>query len=85
MDVSGEEKMDTENIGRKIKSRRAELGLTQKGLASRMHISSQLISKWETGESLPSLEYLAGLCEVLDLSLGEMVGEKKKRDLRLEN
>lgn len=71
--------MDTENIGRKIKSRRAELGLTQKDLASRMHISSQLISKWETGESLPSLEYLSALCEVLDLSLSEMVGEKKKR------
>ncbi len=71
--------MNTENIGRKIKSRRAELGLTQKDLANRMHNSSQLISKWETGESLPSLEYLSVLCEVLDISFAEMVGEKKKR------
>ncbi len=71
--------METENIGRKIKSRRAELGLTQKDLAGRMHISSQLVSKWETGESLPSIEYLSQLCDVLEISLTEMVGEKKRK------
>ena len=39
------------NIGEKIRSLRKEKHATQEELADYLHISSQAISKWETGES----------------------------------
>lgn len=57
--------MDIKKIGTKIKNRRTALGLTQKDLAKAVKISNQLVSKWETGESVPSLEYMDALCAAL--------------------
>ena len=48
--------MEITKIGERIKERRKELNLTQKDLAEGMHISDRLVSKWEVGESVPSLE-----------------------------
>ncbi len=59
--------MDVKKIGNKIRERRTALNMTQKDLALKMNISNQLISKWETGESLPSLEYLDSLCNALEV------------------
>ena len=39
------------NIGAKIKSLRREKKVTQEELAEYLHISSQAVSKWETGDS----------------------------------
>ena len=39
------------NIGTKIKQLRKEKKVTQEQLAEYLHISSQAISKWETGDS----------------------------------
>ena len=39
------------NIGAKIKFLRKEKKVTQEELADYLHISSQAISKWETGDS----------------------------------
>lgn len=36
-----------------IAKRRKELGLTQQQLAEKLNISDKVISKWETGKSLP--------------------------------
>ncbi len=57
--------MDVTEIGNRIKKRRTALEMTQKDLAKEMNVSNQLISKWETGESIPSLEYLDALCKAL--------------------
>ena len=39
------------NIGEKIRSLRKEKHATQEELVDYLHISSQAISKWETGKS----------------------------------
>lgn len=39
-------------IGAQIKRHRAELALSQDGLAAKVYVSRQTISSWETGGSL---------------------------------
>ncbi len=51
-----------------IKQTREELGMTQEDLAERLEVSRQAVSKWELGASLPSLENLELLEEVLGVS-----------------
>ena len=49
------------NIGAKIKLLRKEKRITQEELAEYLHISSQAISKWETGASCPDIDILPKL------------------------
>lgn len=69
--------MEISKIPERIKERRKELDMTQKDLADAMHVSNQLISKWETGESVPSLEYLQQLSEALQTSVNALMGESE--------
>ena len=71
--------MDITKIGERIKERRRALNMTQKDLADAMHISDSLISKWETGESLPSLEYFAPLSEALKISESQLMGIESEK------
>lgn len=70
--------MDISKIGEKIKQKRLEENITQKELASKMNISSQLVSKWETNESVPLLEYIEKLCEVFNVDISYFVGSSAK-------
>ena len=44
--------MDNEKMGAFIAGRRKALQLTQAELASRLHVTRQAVSKWESGVSL---------------------------------
>ena len=39
-------------FGKFIMEKRKEAGLTQKGLAERLHVTESAVSKWERGGSL---------------------------------
>lgn len=43
--------MDKKEIGYKISTTRKRLGITQKELAEKLHVSDKTVSKWETGVS----------------------------------
>ena len=45
---------------------RRKSGKTQKQIAEHLNISAQSISKWETGESLPTIDYLPQLAAFLE-------------------
>ena len=49
----------------KLKEIRMKSGKTQKDLAEYLSISPQSVSKWEKGESLPSMEYLPKIAKFL--------------------
>ena len=52
-----------------IVRRRKELGLTQQELADKLFVSDKVISKWETGKSVPDTSILVELANVLGISL----------------
>lgn len=59
--------IDKTLFGNYIAKRRKELGLTQSGLAEKLNISFQAISKWERGVSIPDRDTLMNLAEVLKI------------------
>ncbi|RTH04553.1 hypothetical protein CSW50_02435 [Thermus scotoductus] len=56
-------------VGKAIRQRRLELGMTQQELASRVGISRQYLTEIETGRRKPTLNTLERLFLVLGLSL----------------
>lgn len=55
-----------------IIKRRKELNLTQQQLADMLHISDKVISKWETGRSLPDTSMLLPLSKALQISISDL-------------
>lgn len=61
--------MNEKQFGRQLALLRKESGLTQEDLAMRLHISSQAVSKWENGHSLPETALLPEIALLLDVSI----------------
>lgn len=69
--------MNQTKIGRFISSMRKEKGLTQRQLADELGISDKTVSKWETGKGLPEVALMLPLCEILNITVYELLcGEK---------
>lgn len=52
---------------------RSKKGLTQEAVAEALNVSRQAISRWELGDSIPSLENLVQLCRLYGVSLDDLV------------
>ena len=66
------------NIGSIIVAKRKELGLTQQGLADKLHVSFQAVSKWEKGTSCPEIDLLPVIADVLHTSVDTLLGYEFK-------
>ena len=64
------------NIGDNLSALRKEKGLTQLALAEQFNYSDKSISKWEKGESLPSIEVLKKLADFYNVSLDYLTERK---------
>lgn len=69
-----------------LKALRKARGMTQEELAARLHVVRQTVSKWEKGLSVPDAELLIRLAEVLDTTVGRLLGadipdEKSRNEL----
>ena len=80
--------MNQEKIGKFIAELRKEKKLTQIDLANKLGITDRAISKWENGRGLPDLSLLTPLCEILDVSINELLSgsrlDKKDYQEKLE-
>ena len=73
--------MDYNKIGDFIASERKEKKLTQAKLAEKLFVSEKTVSKWENGNGLPNTDILQKLCEVLGVSLNELLmGERISKE-----
>lgn len=69
--------MNQEKIGRFIAELRKEKKMTQIDLANKLGITDRAISKWENGRGMPDLSLLTPLCEILDISINELLSGAK--------
>jgi len=65
--------MDQIKIGSFIAARRKAKGLTQSQLADKYGITDKAVSKWETGKSMPDLSLFLPLCDLLEITLNELL------------
>lgn len=67
--------MDAKKLGKKIKLARVEADMTQADLAQATEIMQKSISRYETGQSLPTLETLERMAKVLKKPFGYFLDE----------
>ena len=60
------------SIGSKIADLRKTQKLTQKDLAEKLNVSDKVISRWETGNSLPDVEMMKKLSKALSVTIAEL-------------
>jgi transcriptional regulator with XRE-family HTH domain/DNA-directed RNA polymerase subunit RPC12/RpoP len=69
--------MDYNKIGEFIRNERKEKKLTQAKLAEQLFVSEKTVSKWETGNGIPDTNLLPKLCEILGVSLNELLNGER--------
>ncbi len=78
--------MDLAKIGKFIAECRKKNGLTQMQLAEKLNITDRAVSKWETGKSLPDSSIMLELCQVLKITVNDLLsGEVVSMDNYNEN
>lgn len=65
--------MDQLKIGKFIAACRKKSNLTQAQLAEKLNITDRAISKWETGKSMPDSSVMLELCDVLGISVTDLL------------
>lgn len=64
-------------IGKIISLSRKRKGISQEELAIRLDVSRQSVSLWETDQTVPTLDKLLALSEILEISMDELFGKKE--------
>ncbi|MGN0316071.1 MAG: phosphotransferase [Fusicatenibacter sp.] len=77
--------MNQIKIGKFIAERRKEHGFLQKDIAARLGVSEKTISKWECGNGLPEVIYMEPLCQILGITVNELLAGEKIPMLELLN
>lgn len=65
--------MNQGKIGKFIAECRKRKGLLQRDIAVKLGISEKTVSKWECGNGLPEVVYMEPLCQVLGITVNELL------------
>jgi transcriptional regulator with XRE-family HTH domain len=66
-----------DQMGRRIKRKRENLGFQIKELSHRIGVTSSLISQIERGKAFPSIVTLKKIAEALNTKVGDLIGENE--------
>ena len=69
--------MNQIKIGRFIAEERKRANLTQIQLAEKLNITDRAVSKWETGRAMPDSSIMLELCDILDITVNELLNGEK--------
>ena len=69
--------MDQIKIGRFIAECRKNVNLTQMQLAEKLNITDRAVSKWERGKSLPDSSIMIDLCDILGITVNDLLSGEK--------
>ncbi len=61
------------DMAKRLADRRRQAGLTQEGLAEKLNVTRQAVSKWERSESSPDTDNLIALAELYGVSLDDLL------------
>lgn len=68
-------------FGKKLREAREEKGLSQAQLAKNIQSHHSIIGKYERDEVKPTIDVVKKLAEVLDTTVGYLLGESEDREL----
>ena len=72
--------MNQKKIGNFITVKRKNKQLTRDNLAEQLGVTTRTIINWETGKCLPDYSLLVPLCEILNITIDELInGENKPK------
>ena len=74
--------MNQIRIGRFIAECRKKVNLTQMQLSEKLGITDKAVSKWERGIAMPDTSIMLALCEILGISVNELLSGEK---INMEN
>ena len=72
------------NIATNLAMLRKKYNYKQSDIAEKLNYSDKTISKWETGEVLPSVDNLIELCKLYNISLDQMVNPMNGNDISFD-
>lgn len=77
-------------IANNICNLRKNNNMTQSDLAEKLHYSDKAISRWERGDTMPSVEVLCELCDLFGVNLSYLVSKDStitppKKDTKIGN
>lgn len=73
--------MDQEKIGKFIATCRKEKKITQSKLSEQLGVTDRSVSNWENGKNMPDLSLFKPLCEILGITINELLsGEKLAKE-----
>ena len=72
------------NLGAKIRELRHRDGRTQEMLADALGVTSQAVSRWESGGSYPDMEMIPAIANYFSVTIDELFGYENDRDKKIE-
>jgi transcriptional regulator with XRE-family HTH domain len=77
--------IDFVNVGKTISNHRKKHQLTQDQLADQLFVTRQLVSKWELGLGIPSIDTLLALSKLFSVSFEELLCLDEKINIHESN
>lgn len=62
-------------LEKKLVRLRKKEGMSQADVSEKLNVSRQAVSRWEAGDSRPSIENLQALCKLYNVKLNDLLDE----------
>ena len=62
-------------LSEKLQKIRKDNNITQEGLADKLNVSRQAVSKWESGSAYPDTEKLIQISKIFNVSLDDLIND----------
>lgn len=72
------------DLGKKLYELRKSKNLSQEDVASKLNVSRQTVSKWETNQSTPDFDRIVPLCELFEISTDELLKGEQKQEVEID-
>lgn len=76
--------MDCKKIGEYIQRKRKAIKITQQELGDKLGVTDKAVSKWETGIALPDVSLYKDLCEILNISVEELLNGEDNKSIPID-